>query len=107
MNFSTFQSMTYQQHSRDTLLFAAKGLSLAPFDGESVLLDEKSGLYFGLNEVGSRILDLVQEPTSVATLLETLHDEYEVSSGELENDLMEFLEDMIRQGIIVRITAAT
>lgn len=46
--------------------------------GEAVILDLKSGVYYGLNDVGARIWNLLQEPRKVDEIRDTLLAEYSV-----------------------------
>ena len=45
------------------------GLGLSEIDGETVILDSRSGRYYALNATGSRMLALVLEKGSVAAML--------------------------------------
>ena len=56
---------------------------VAELDNESVLLDVSSGLYYGLDEVGSRIWTLLNEALDVETIVSRLADEYEAAPDEL------------------------
>ena len=46
---------------RDAIVKAAKEQVSCDLAGEAVILNLKSGQYFGLNEVGTRIWNLIQE----------------------------------------------
>jgi hypothetical protein len=70
--------------------------------GETVLLDLASESYFGLDEVGTRIWQLLQAGQGEAEIIETLLDEYEVERQELENDVAELLEKLEGEGLIRR-----
>ncbi len=67
---------------------------------EAVLLDLKSERYFGLDEVGTRIWQLLQEKGRIEPLLETLLAEYEVSPERLRADLAELLGRLEEAGLI-------
>lgn len=69
-------------------------------DDEIVMLSIEKGKYFGLNPVGSRIWELIEEPKTVSTIISTLADEYEVSLETCEKDLLHFLSQMAEQQII-------
>ena len=69
-------------------------------NGETVLLDLEGESYFGLNEVGTRIWQLIQSEQTVAGALDTLSDEYDVSRGQLERDLSELLDKLSGAGLI-------
>lgn len=55
--------------------------------GEAVILDVESGTYFGLNEVGSRVWQLLEAGETLETICLLLLDEFEVSRADLERDV--------------------
>lgn len=69
-------------------------------EGKAVLLRPEDGEYFDLNEVGTRIWQLLAEPHGVSELTESLLAELEVTEAELERDLRAFLRDLERAGMI-------
>lgn len=71
-----------------------------PLDGESVLLDIAGGNYYGLNEVGSRIWDLMQDGHSFSSIVEILMGEYSVGEAVLLRDIRQFLTQLEDTGII-------
>ena len=68
--------------------------------GESAILNLKAGVYYGLNEVGTRIWKLIQEPRRVGDLRDALLEEYEVEPDRCEADLMILLQDLLDNGLI-------
>lgn len=60
-------------------------------DGEKVMMNLDKGQYFMMNEVGSRIWELIDGNTSIVNIIETLTNEYEVDEETCENTVMEFL----------------
>jgi hypothetical protein len=68
--------------------------------GETVILGLKHGEYYGLNEVGSRIWNLIQEPKTVAELLDAMLKEYDVAFDQVEPDLLAVLEQMADKELI-------
>lgn len=68
--------------------------------GESVLLDLRSQKYFGLNQVGTRAWQLLQETSDVAAIQGRLLAEYAVAPGQLERDLDDLLERLLRAGLV-------
>ncbi len=69
-------------------------------NGETVLLDLEGESYFGLNEVGTRIWQLLLAKVSLAEALETLTDEYDVGREQLEADLTELLAKLMKAKLI-------
>ena len=68
--------------------------------GEIVLLDLKGEQYLGLNEVGARVWQLLQNNSDLRIIFDTLLEEYEVDSKLLENDLNELITSMYEVGIV-------
>jgi len=69
-------------------------------NGETVLLDLEGESYFGLNEVGTRIWQLLQSEQTVAEALDTLSDEYDVSREQLESDVSDLLGKLSDAGLV-------
>jgi Coenzyme PQQ synthesis protein D (PqqD) len=63
-------------------------------DGEGVILDTRSGRYFGLNEVGTRMWLLLHEHGQVEAAYKDLSAEYKIDQEELARDLLEFVSDL-------------
>lgn len=68
--------------------------------GEMVLLDLKSEQYLGLNEVGTRIWQLLQEHNELDVVSGILLDEYDVDAALLKADLDKLINEMLEAGII-------
>ena len=74
--------------------------------GETVLLDLESENYFGLDEVGTRIWQLIKETDDLNTIYTTLLDEYDVSPEHLLQDLNALLSEVEQLGLITLKAAA-
>ena len=69
--------------------------------GETVLLHLESGLYFGLDEVGSLIWrSLEGESRSVANLCDVVSAEFDMASLLVEKDILAFVASLIDQGLV-------
>jgi Coenzyme PQQ synthesis protein D (PqqD) len=62
--------------------------------GEAVVLNLKSGTYFGLNPLGTRIWELIKEPAKVSDVHHQLLEEYEVDAKQCEAELLLFLNQL-------------
>lgn len=85
---------------RDSIVKAANQQVSCDLAGEAVILSLTSGQYFGLNEVGARIWNLIQEPKTVGTVLDAVLEEYDVALDQLERDLFALLEQMVVNDLI-------
>ena len=68
--------------------------------GETVLLDLESENYFGLDEVGTRIWQLIKEKDDLQAIYNTLLDEYEVEESRLQADLEALLGEISKLGLV-------
>jgi hypothetical protein len=68
-------------------------------DDEAVLLNLRTGVYFGLNPAGLRIWQLIGKGRSLEQVLETMRGEYEVDGQVLERDLLELCRQLCAQGL--------
>lgn len=69
-------------------------------DGESVILNLKSERYFGLDEVGTRMWEVLSTSETIADAYQTLLSEYDVVPEQLQIDLDNLLEQLIQNGLI-------
>lgn len=74
-------------------------------DGETVILHLDVGKYYGLNEVGTFVWDLLQEPRSVDELCREVVDAYEVDRDRCRPDVEDLLVDLVEKDL-VRLTNA-
>ena len=69
-------------------------------DKEAVILNIETELYFGLDETGTRMWQLVTAAPNVATAYRQLLDEYDVQDEQLRQDLVELLGRLAENGLI-------
>lgn len=67
---------------------------------ESVILNIKSGTYFGLNEVGSRIWNMIEKSTNINNIIQTLLDEYEVDFEQCKSEVLNLIDELISADLI-------
>ncbi|WP_136809672.1 PqqD family protein [Desulfosediminicola flagellatus] len=70
-------------------------------DGETVILDINSGMYSGLDPVGTTIWNLLEKEVTFSQIVEEILDNYDVSEEQCINDLIDFLNDLEKNGLIV------
>jgi hypothetical protein len=69
--------------------------------GEAVLLDLAGGSYFGLDEVGTRVWQLLQEHSRLRTLYEVMLMEFDVEPTRLEEDLLRLLGELADARLVI------
>jgi PqqD family protein of HPr-rel-A system len=72
----------------------------AELDDEAVLLDVETGVYFGLNAIGTQIWNALQQGASPAEIVRQVLAEYEVEPPALQADVAEFLATLQARGLI-------
>ena len=67
---------------------------------EEVILELKSGTYYGLNDTGTFIFDLVKNGHSKAAIAQKLADEYEIGPEQAKEDVDSFLAEMKSESLL-------
>jgi hypothetical protein len=70
---------------------------------ESVILNLDSERYFGLDDVGTRMLSVLTTSDSIETAYEKLLKEYDIDADALRQDLLALVENLLKQGILIRV----
>ena len=70
-------------------------------DGEAVVLNLESGTYFGLDEVGTRFWQLIEQNDRVDAALATLEQEYEVAGDVLRGDVERLIASLVEKGLMI------
>ncbi len=69
-------------------------------DGEAVILETDSGMYFGLNEVATYIWEQIQTQQTVQSLQDGISQQYAVTPEQCEQDLETVLRTMEQKELI-------
>ena len=86
--------------SSESVVVAGAGQVSSEIGGDVAILDLKAGTYYGLDSVGARIWQLVQEPAQVEMIRDTLVEEYDVGPDRCEQDLLALLQDLVDEGLL-------
>ena len=73
---------------------------VSELDGESVILNLKTESYFGLDEVGSWMWDVVTRAVSIEAAYDTMRDDCDVDPLRLRGDLTTLLEQLVAEGLV-------
>ncbi len=84
----------------DSMVTRNEGLVSADMDGETVMMSIENGKYFGMDSIGSRIWEIIEQPRSVSQLCAILLEEFDVEPDQCERDVTEFLEELIKEKLI-------
>lgn len=79
---------------------ASVDLLATEFATELVVLNLRDGVYYGLEDVGVRIWQLLQTPVTVASIRDTLLLEYDVEAARCEQDVRTLLGELTARGLV-------
>lgn len=68
--------------------------------GEGVLLNLKTGVYFGLDPVGTRVWQLLGDHPRLSAIVEALTAEYEIAEGQCAADLLALVADFEKHALV-------
>jgi len=92
--------VTQDTLSPSVVVVATSSQVACPLAGELVILELNTGKYYGLNRVGTRIWNLIQEPRRVSDILNIILNEYDVEPDRCERDLSALLQDLATHGLM-------
>jgi hypothetical protein len=84
----------------DSTISTAPGHISTTLGDEMVILSQSSGVYFGLNAVGSVVWRLIAQPRTVTAICDAITAEFDVDRATCEADVLALLERLSEQGLI-------
>lgn len=70
-------------------------------DGETVMMSVESAEYYGLNKIGSRIWELLENKIKLEEMVSQLISEFDVEKKQCEKDTIDFLEELLQKNLII------
>lgn len=67
---------------------------------ETVMMSIDKGEYYGLDPIGRRIWELLENPGQVSAVCDTLCQEYNVTPEQCARDVLAFLDQLFKKEII-------
>jgi hypothetical protein len=71
------------------------------FGHETIVLSLADGTYHSVNATGGRMLETLEDVSSVSRAAARLAEEYGRDLSEVQNDLVEFCEQLVDRGLLV------
>ena len=88
----------------ETVLRHRPGVLFRDLAGEAVLLDPDAGIYFGLNEVGTRAWNLIGQEPAPGPTLKAVHaalpEEYDAPPERIWDDLLALVRDLLAHRLL-------
>jgi hypothetical protein len=83
-----------------TVVKQAKDQISCKLDEEVAILNLKSTLYFGLDQVGSVIWQELAEERTVKNICRTVVDQFDIDDDRCQSDVIEFLDRLVEAGLV-------
>lgn len=84
----------------DSIVSVVKEQISSDLGEEAIILNLKSGMYHGLNEVAAQIWNTIQQPKSIKEVRTRILEEYEVDIQQCDRDLKALLKELTEAGLI-------
>jgi len=86
--------------SLDARLSIPQDVIYREIDGEAVILNLQTGVYFGLDPVGTRIWQLLEESLSLATVCQAIEQEFNAARPTIERDVIDLVSRLLDKGLV-------
>jgi hypothetical protein len=85
--------------SKESVVRAARTQVGCTLGDEVMILNLEDGVYYGLDAVGARIWELLQEPRTLLEVRDTLTSEFDVDEARCERDLLDLVRQLVDAGL--------
>ena len=86
--------------SENTQITVEKNQVSTDLGSEAAILNLTNGVYCGLDSVGARVWNLIQQPRTFSELRDILLEEYAVDTPRLESDLRNLLNQLADERLV-------
>jgi Coenzyme PQQ synthesis protein D (PqqD) len=91
---------TLERATTDSIVQIAEAAVSCEVDGETTVLNTRSGEYYGLDEVGASVWRKMRQPQSVTEIIQEIRSEYEVDLERCQDDLLSLINELAARGLI-------
>ena len=92
--------MKKKEITPETVISQIEEIVASDIDGETVMMSVENGKYYGLDDIGSHIWELIERPVKVSDLINTLIERYDVDHETCERDVLKFLNGLNEDEIL-------
>ena len=71
-------------------------------DDQMVLVNLASGLYYSLDEIGTRIVQLLQDGNSLKNAAQVIAAEYDAPWQRIESDIEDLVRELVSSGLVTQ-----
>ncbi|HEY3883746.1 MAG TPA: PqqD family peptide modification chaperone [Vicinamibacterales bacterium] len=83
----------------DTIVSVSDDAVFRELEGEAVVLDLESGMYYGLDEVGTCVWRAIEPSGALSKALDSVLAEFDAERAAAEADLLELASTLIDKGL--------
>jgi hypothetical protein len=69
-------------------------------DGEAIIINLATGVYYSMDKVGGLIWDMVQSGHSLEEIIHGVTERYDVAREKVESDVQELVEELLRENLV-------
>ena len=91
------------QLSSSTYIKQDPDINAREFDGETVMMNKSLDSYFGLDEVATRIWQIIEKQHTIFEIRDILISEYDITPEQCLNDIQPFIEKLIVDELVILI----
>jgi hypothetical protein len=84
----------------NTALHIPINVSFSVVGEDAFLLNTQTNKYYGLEKVGTRLWELLNEGKSLKDAHQIILKEYEIGPGQLEQDILELANHLLENGLV-------
>lgn len=92
--------MATRKISPESVVSQIDDIVASDIDDEKVMMSIEKGEYFGLDPIGSRVWELIENPVRVSALIDELLLKYDADRETCEDDVLAFLRELHEAGIV-------
>jgi hypothetical protein len=84
----------------NSIVAAAADQVSCDLEGDAAVLNLKTGVYYGLDDIGASLWRMLNEPRRVHELVDALLGEYDVDREECQRDVIALLGELAVRGLV-------
>lgn len=93
-------TITHQTGLKEQHVSQNKNNIVSDMGGEKVILSIENGKYYNLGIMGSQIWDLVAEPLTFSSIVDSLLNEFDVTREVCEEQVLSFLTHLLEEQLL-------
>jgi hypothetical protein len=86
--------------NKESIISRDSNLIFSEIDGDIVLLSIENNNYYGLDEIGSIIWNMIETPYKLSEIINILTQQYDVDYSQCLEDVSILLNDLHKDGLI-------